>query len=125
MIANVMDGARGRFWAGLGSARRNDLARLPGWEARLATALDEAAPAGGRVWIARDDFAGELAARLNEDDEADVARWWDHCAPAISTSHPRACAASTARWTGSSAYTAKRSLASRVASSGRGYRQTI
>ena len=78
MIANVMDGARARFWAGLGSARRTDLARLPGWEARLATALDDAAPAGGRVWIARDDFAGELAARLNEDDEADVARWWDH-----------------------------------------------
>jgi len=78
MIANVMDGARARFWAGLGSARRTDLARLPGWEARLATALDEAAPAGGRVWIARDDFAGELAARLNEDDEADVVRWWDH-----------------------------------------------
>jgi RNA polymerase sigma-70 factor (ECF subfamily) len=73
-----MDGARVRFWAGLGGARRNDLTRLPGWEARLATALDEAAPAGVRVWIARDDFAAELAARLNEDDEPDVARWWDH-----------------------------------------------
>jgi RNA polymerase sigma-70 factor (ECF subfamily) len=76
MIANVMDGPRARFWAALGGARRNDLARSPGWEARLAAALDEAARAGD--WIARDEFAAELAARLNEDDEADVARWWDH-----------------------------------------------
>jgi len=73
-----MDVARARFWAGLGSARRNDLARLPGWEARLSAALDAAASPGGRAWIARDDFAAELAARLNDDDEADVARWWDH-----------------------------------------------
>ena len=42
-----MDGARARFWAGLGGARRNDLARLPGWEARLAAALDEPAHAVG------------------------------------------------------------------------------
>jgi RNA polymerase sigma-70 factor (ECF subfamily) len=76
MIANVMDGARARFWATLGGARRGDLARSPGWEARLAAALDEAVRAGD--WIARDEFAAELAARLNEDDEADVARWWDH-----------------------------------------------
>jgi RNA polymerase sigma-70 factor (ECF subfamily) len=78
MIASVMDGARARFWAGLGSARRSDLARLPGWEARLTAALDEAATAGGRDWIARDEFAAELAARLNDDDEPDVARWWHH-----------------------------------------------
>ena len=78
MIANVMDGARARFWAALGGARRNDLGRLADWEARLSAALDEAARAGGREWIARDEFAAELAMRLNEDDEADVARWWDH-----------------------------------------------
>jgi len=78
MITNVMDGARARFWAAVGGARRGDLARLPGWEARLAAALDEAVRAGGHDWIARDEFAAELAMRLNEDDEADVARWWDH-----------------------------------------------
>jgi len=78
MIAGVTEGARGRFWAGLSGARRSDMAKLPGWDGRLNTALDEAALAGAAAWIARDDFAAALAARLNDDDEADVARWWDH-----------------------------------------------
>jgi RNA polymerase sigma-70 factor (ECF subfamily) len=78
MIANVTEGARGRFWAGLGGARRSDLSRQPGWESRLDAALDEAARAWGGDWIARDDFAAELATRLNEDDEESTVRWWDH-----------------------------------------------
>jgi RNA polymerase sigma-70 factor (ECF subfamily) len=77
MIASVTDGARVRFWAGLGGARRTDLATLVGWEARLATALDEAPRAWDSVWLTRDEFAGELASRLNDDDEP-IARWWDH-----------------------------------------------
>jgi len=78
MIANVTEGARVRFWAGLGNARRNDHARLPGWEARLDAALDEASRTWRSDWLARDDFAAEIAARLNDDDEPDVVRWWDH-----------------------------------------------
>jgi RNA polymerase sigma-70 factor (ECF subfamily) len=78
MIAGVTEGARGRFWAGLSGARRSDLSKLPGWDGRLNAALDEASRAGAAAWIARDDFAAALAARLNDDDEADVARWWDH-----------------------------------------------
>jgi RNA polymerase sigma-70 factor (ECF subfamily) len=78
MIANVREGARARFWAGLGGARRNDLSRQPGWEARLDAALDEPAQTWGAAWIARDEFASELAARLTEDDEESTTRWWDH-----------------------------------------------
>src|SRR4051812_37701831 len=77
MIRSVMDGARARFWAGLGGARRTDLVTLPGWEARVDAALDEPPRTWGSQWLARDEFAGELAARLNDDDE-NVARWWDH-----------------------------------------------
>jgi RNA polymerase sigma-70 factor (ECF subfamily) len=77
MIGGVMDGARARFWAGLGGARRTDLVTLPGWEARVDAALDEPPRTWGSQWLARDEFAGELAARLNDDDE-DIARWWDH-----------------------------------------------
>ncbi|HXU03500.1 MAG TPA: hypothetical protein VN903_21190 [Polyangia bacterium] len=74
----MTEGARVRFWAGLGNARRNDHARLPGWEARLDAALDEASRTWRSDWLARDDFAAEIAARLNDDDEPDVVRWWDH-----------------------------------------------
>ena len=77
MIRGVTDGARARFWAGLGGARRTDLVTLPGWEARVDAALDEPPLAWGSQWLARDEFAGELAIRLNDDDE-DIARWWDH-----------------------------------------------
>ena len=77
MIRGVTDGARARFWAGLGGARRTDLVTLPGWEARVDAALDEPPLAWGSQWLARDEFASELAIRLNDDDE-DIARWWDH-----------------------------------------------
>jgi RNA polymerase sigma-70 factor (ECF subfamily) len=77
MIPRVTDGARARFWAGLGGVRRTDLSRLPGWESRLDAALDEPARAGRGGWLTREEFAGEIAARLNDDDE-DAARWWDH-----------------------------------------------
>jgi len=80
MIHRVMDGARARFWAGLGGVRRTDLGRLPGWEARLDAALDEPVRASGDAWLVREEFAGEIAARLDDDDE-DAARWWDHLRP--------------------------------------------
>ena len=79
MIANVMDGARARFWAGLGGARRTELARA----ARVGSAPRRRAGRAARAaWRATGSRATssrrELAARLNDDDEADVARWWDH-----------------------------------------------
>jgi RNA polymerase sigma-70 factor (ECF subfamily) len=77
MIQRVTDGARVRFWAGLGGVRRTDLTRLPGWEARLDAALDEPARTWRAAWLTREAFAAELAARLNDDDE-DAGRWWDH-----------------------------------------------
>ena len=77
MIATVVDGARARFWAGLGGARRTDLTTLPDWEARLGAALDEPPRKWGVEWLARDQFAAELATRVNDDDEP-IARWWDH-----------------------------------------------
>jgi RNA polymerase sigma-70 factor (ECF subfamily) len=77
MIHRVTDGARVRFWAGLGGVRRTDLTRLPGWEARLDAALDEPARTWRAAWVTREAFAAELAARLNEDDE-EAGRWWDH-----------------------------------------------
>jgi RNA polymerase sigma-70 factor (ECF subfamily) len=76
MIPHV-DGARARFWAGLGGVRRTDLGSLPGWESRLDAALDEATRTWRTDWLTREEFAGELASRLNEDDEG-AARWWDH-----------------------------------------------
>jgi RNA polymerase sigma-70 factor (ECF subfamily) len=79
MIPHV-DGARARFWAGLGGVRRTDLGSLPGWESRLDAALDEAARTWRADWLTREEFAGELASRLNEDDEG-AERWWDHLRP--------------------------------------------
>jgi RNA polymerase sigma-70 factor, ECF subfamily len=81
MIHRVMDGARARFWAGLGGVRRTDLSRLPGWEARLDAALEEPARTWRSAWLAREEFAAELAVRLNDDDEEDIARWWRHLRP--------------------------------------------
>ena len=79
MIGGVGDRACTRFWASLGGARRAALAALPPprWEARLATALDEAERTWASAWIGRDDFSGELGARL-ADDEADAQSWWAH-----------------------------------------------
>jgi len=79
MIRGVMAvGSRARFWAGLGAARRSQLAALPGWEARLDAALDEPVATWRSEWLARDEFAAELSARLNDDDEGSITRWWDH-----------------------------------------------
>jgi RNA polymerase sigma-70 factor, ECF subfamily len=80
MIPTVVDGARARFWAGLGGARRTDLTTMNGWEARLGAALDEPPRKWGESWLAREEFAAEIAARLNDDDEP-IARWWDHLRP--------------------------------------------
>jgi RNA polymerase sigma-70 factor (ECF subfamily) len=74
MIGAVTEVAGARFWAGLGAARRAHLQALPGWEQRLAAALD--APADPQ-WLGREDFAAELAARFDGDDE-EAGRWWDH-----------------------------------------------
>jgi RNA polymerase sigma-70 factor (ECF subfamily) len=74
MIGAVTEVAGARFWAGLGAARRAQLQALPGWEQRLAAALD--APAG-RDWLPREEFAAEIAARFDGDDE-EAGRWWDH-----------------------------------------------
>jgi RNA polymerase sigma-70 factor (ECF subfamily) len=74
MIGAVTEVAGARFWAGLGAARRANLQALPGWEQRLAAALD--APAE-HTWLPREEFAAELAARFDGDDE-EAARWWDH-----------------------------------------------
>jgi RNA polymerase sigma-70 factor (ECF subfamily) len=80
MIADVRVGARARFWAGLGGVRRTDLTRLPEWEARLDAALDEPPQTWRREWLARDEFAAEVAARLDDDDE-EIGRWWQHLRP--------------------------------------------
>jgi RNA polymerase sigma-70 factor (ECF subfamily) len=77
MIDHVPDAARARFWAGLGDARRLDVAALPEWEARLDAALDEPARTWEAAWLTRDDFAAELAARLEAHD-AEAASWWNH-----------------------------------------------
>jgi RNA polymerase sigma-70 factor (ECF subfamily) len=79
MIHGVtVGGARARFWADLGPARRAHLSAWRGWEARLDAALDEPARTLPGAWLAREEFAAELAARLNDDDEEDIGRWWDH-----------------------------------------------
>jgi RNA polymerase sigma-70 factor (ECF subfamily) len=77
MISGVMDGAGAHFWAGLSSTRRGELAAAGGWEAHLAAALDAAGRGWPRAWVARGDFATELAARLNADSEP-AADWWHH-----------------------------------------------
>jgi RNA polymerase sigma-70 factor (ECF subfamily) len=74
MIEAVTEVTGARFWAGLGAARRAQLAALPGWELRLQAALD--APEA-RDWLPREEFAAEIARRFEGDDE-EAGRWWDH-----------------------------------------------
>jgi RNA polymerase sigma-70 factor (ECF subfamily) len=66
-----------RFWAGLGEARRDELAAWPEWEARLEAALDEAEGAVPRGGLPREALAEEIAARFDGDDEG-ARSWWDH-----------------------------------------------
>ena len=74
----VADTARGRFLAGLSAKRRADFQELADWEARLDAVLDEPAKTwDGATWLSRDDFAAEIAARLDRDTES-VASFWDH-----------------------------------------------
>jgi len=79
MIRAVMGGAQARFWAGVGAERRRILDGSPDWPARLAAALDAVDGQWPAAWIAREDFAAELAQRLElEDDLGAVAHFWDH-----------------------------------------------
>ena len=74
----VADTARARFLAGLSARRRADFQELADWEARLDAVLDEPAKTwDGATWLSRDDFAAEVAARLDRDTES-VASFWDH-----------------------------------------------
>jgi hypothetical protein len=124
MIGVVMDGGRARFWAGLSSTRRSELEGSADWQARLAAALDDPARSWPQSWIAPEQFAAELAARLNHDDEPAVS-WWCHlraddlylaiaCARGVGEAIDRFEPAS-----------ATRSGAARAASSARAWRRTI
>src|SRR5579871_5504612 len=64
------------FWAGLGEARRDELAAWPEWEPRLEAALDEGQAAVG-ARLPREALAEEIAARFDGDDE-EARRWWAH-----------------------------------------------
>jgi RNA polymerase sigma-70 factor (ECF subfamily) len=81
MIGAVRDGGQAHFWAGLGTARRQQLDAAPGWEARLAVALEEPRRVWAVDWLERAEFGAELARRL-EDDDLTVESWWDHLRPA-------------------------------------------
>jgi RNA polymerase sigma-70 factor (ECF subfamily) len=73
----VTNAAR-RFWAGLGEARRAELAAWAEWPARLEAALEEGvAEAAWRGALSREELAEELAARMVADDET-ASRWWQH-----------------------------------------------
>jgi len=77
-LALVADTARGRFLGALSAKRRADFQALADWEKRLAAVLDEPAETwGDNTWLTRDDFAAEIAARLDRDGET-VASFWDH-----------------------------------------------
>ena len=77
-LALVADTARGRFLGALSAKRRADFQALADWEKRLAAVLDEPAETWGEnTWLTRDDFAAEIAARLDRDGET-VASFWDH-----------------------------------------------
>ena len=73
----VADSARGRFLGALGAQRRADFQALPDWEARLDAVLEEPATAWSAAWLSRDDFAAEVAARLDRGGES-VASFWEH-----------------------------------------------
>ena len=73
----VADSARGRFLEALGAQRRADFQALADWEARLDAVLDEPGKAWNAAWLSREDFAAEVAARLDRDGES-VASFWDH-----------------------------------------------
>jgi RNA polymerase sigma-70 factor (ECF subfamily) len=73
----VGDTARERFLASLGAARRAEFQKLPDWEKRLDAVLDEPAQTLDAGWLSRDDFAAEIAARLDRDAESALS-FWDH-----------------------------------------------
>jgi len=73
----VSDPARGRFLGALGAQRRADFQALTDWEARLDAVLHEPGTAWSAAWLSREDFAAEVAARLDRDGES-VASFWDH-----------------------------------------------
>jgi len=77
MIGVVMDGGRARFWAGLSSKRRSELEGLADWQARVAAALADPARSWPRSWVTPEQFAAELAVRLDHDDEP-AASFWQH-----------------------------------------------
>lgn len=77
----MADTARERFLASLGAARRADFRALPDWEKRLDDVLDEPAKTLDAGWLSRDDFAAEIAGRLDRDGET-VASFWEHLRPA-------------------------------------------
>jgi len=77
-LALVAEPARGRFLGALGAKRRADFQALTDWEQRLDAVLDEPAKTwGDNDWLTRDDFAAEVAARLDRDAES-VASFCDH-----------------------------------------------
>ncbi len=71
------DTARERFLASLGAAQRAEFQALADWEKRLDDVLDEPAKTLDAGWLSREEFAAEVAARLDRDTEA-VASFWDH-----------------------------------------------
>ena len=81
MLSLVADTARGRFLAALSDKRRADFQALPDWEKQLDAMLDEPAKTWNAGWLSRDDFAAEIAGRLDRDAET-VASFWEHLRPA-------------------------------------------
>jgi RNA polymerase sigma-70 factor (ECF subfamily) len=80
MLSLVADTARGRFLAALSDKRRADFQALPDWEKQLDAMLDEPAKIWNAAWLSREDFAAEIAARLDRDTET-VASFWEHLRP--------------------------------------------
>src|SRR5438045_9483094 len=87
-LALVGDSARERFLATLGATRRAELRALGDWDKRLDAALDEPAKTLDGGWLSREDFAAEIASRLDRDTES-VASLRDHLRAADLS---RACA---------------------------------
>jgi RNA polymerase sigma-70 factor (ECF subfamily) len=77
----VGDSARDRFLGSLGAARRAEFQKLADWQKRLDAVLDEPAQTLDAGWLSRDDFAAEIAARLDRDTET-AESFWDHLRPA-------------------------------------------